>query len=96
MEKYIICECYSPHHLIRLEQSEWRKDNKLINVDILVQPLLNPNQSFWQRLWIGICYIFGHESKFGCFEEIILNTDKCRQIINFLEDSIETKNSIES
>lgn len=44
-----------------------------------------PTQPFWKRLKHGIKYIFGYKSKFGDFDEIILDQRHYRQLVEASE-----------
>ena len=85
-DKYLMCDCHYPSHIIRIELDEYRQNDQLLDISLSIQPLLNPEQSFFKRIWNAICYIFGHNSKFGHFEDIIISGEKVQEIINFLEN----------
>jgi hypothetical protein len=47
------------------------------------------NRGFWQRLRYGLAYAFGRKSRFGAFDEIILNpkdADKLQRVVNHLKN----------
>lgn len=44
---------------------------------------------FWKRLKLGILYILGRKSKYGNFEEIILNKTKLKEVLNVLTDQYQ-------
>ena len=39
------------------------------------------NLTFFQRLWLGIRYIFGYKCKYGNFEEFIFNPKDADRLI---------------
>ena len=94
MEKYINCICHSPDHLIKLQILDWKKDQVLQDVDLVVSVHITLEASFFRRIWIAIKYIFGHYSQFGEFDEILLDDNKTEEMIEFFEYYLERKKSI--
>jgi hypothetical protein len=50
---------------------------------------LSNYRGFWQRLRYGLAYAFGRKSRFGAFDEIILNpkdADKLQKVVNHLKN----------
>lgn len=78
-EKYINCSCSSLEHICRLTYYSDEPDFLYFTVHL-------NNLSFWKRLILGIKYIFGYQSKYGCVEEIMLKTDECFDMINFMNE----------
>lgn len=68
----LLCQCGSEEHQI---QFVWLDDDKEIYVYIHLAP-----HGFLKRLVNGIKYIFGHRSKYGDFEEIILRPNDATKI----------------
>jgi len=69
------CRCGSPEHLLtfRLWEDKY-------GMDLYAYVLLNP-EPFYKRIWLGIKYIFGYTSRYGHFDEFILDpTDRDRLI----------------
>lgn len=79
----LICKCENLEHQLiftYIDDSE-----KLITVSVLLN-----NYSFFKRLIFGIKYIFGYRSKFGLYDEFIINPedkDKFLNIYNFLKNN---------
>jgi len=71
-----ICACHSTdHQLIFLPFEDKEHGNEVfVHVHLVSQP-------FWKRLRHGIKYIFGHKSRFGDFDEMILNKDHAKQLL---------------
>lgn len=64
-EILLLCECSSCEHQLIFS---WDKhDNEVYAYVHLV-----PHDGFWKRLWAGLKYTFGHRSRYGDFDEIIL------------------------
>lgn len=49
---------------------------------------LSPNRSFFKRILHAVRYIFGYRSKFGDFDEVLLDVDKVKELKELL-DSFE-------
>ena len=54
---YIGCQCHAPEHIIRVSYFEWEEDEPEIYFELQSHGYL----SFWNRLKMGIKFIFGHE-----------------------------------
>ena len=87
MEKneLIICQCHSTEHMIVFrydDDPEWE--------EIYAHIHLSPNRGFWKRLWAGLKYAFGHTSKYGHFDEVIIKPEdhaKFQRIATHLKKS---------
>ena len=71
-----VCDCHSLEH--QLVVSYFPDDDDFadcvyVSVHLAVQP-------WHQRLWTALKYLFGHQSNYGAFDEILLNADSCRQL----------------
>ncbi len=92
VEEFIICECGCTNHFLYfvLDYDKW-SDRKY--VDCSVHFYLNPANSFWNRLWKGIKYIFGYRY-IECFDDVLINKEKAEKIINAMQTYIDLENSI--
>lgn len=63
-EKLIICECHNPEHQIIVY---YDNEDNYAYLEYHLSKL-----PFWERLKYGIKYIFGYQSKYGAFDEIII------------------------
>jgi len=78
MEREIyVCDCSSLEHIVAFTYDE--EDQFLY-----IQPRLNPKQSFLKRLRHAVKYVFGYRSRYGDFEEIILNINDIQILKNRL------------
>lgn len=78
----LLCECYSSDHQYLFNYME---DDTMNEVSI--QPHL-VRRSFWYRLKYGLKYIFGYKSRYGAWDEFIINPSdipKFKKVISFLE-----------
>lgn len=70
------CACHSLEHIAVFD---YDKTDGTLYLTIHLQ-----THRFLKRLWIGIKYIFGYQSRLGAFEEIIIPPAKCPQIKEIL------------
>lgn len=89
-ETYVwaVCECGWSEHQFRAVVYE-DADTK----EFLLEIHLATWRNFWQRLWHGLCYAFGHTSRYGSFDEVIVKRedvarlrDLCIQYLGKTED----------
>jgi hypothetical protein len=67
----------------------WEYDPDLDDQLAYMHIHLANNRGFWQRLRYGLAYAFGRKSRFGAFDEIILNpkdADKLQRVVNHLKN----------
>lgn len=80
LEEIIICACENVEHQVIIRTVEgWEEVAVAIHLKHL---------PFHKRLWHGIKYIFGHKSKYGDFDEIIIapkDVDKIKKVVEWLE-----------
>ena len=81
-KEILICECNSTDHQMIFLYDDEDVDYKSVYMHIHLAKL-----TFWNRLKYGIKYIFGYQSKYGAFDEFIVNTDdanKFKKIYEYL------------
>ena len=87
MEREIlICQCESIEHQISFS---WIGDDK--DGDVYMEVHLAP-LGFWQRVINSIKYIFGHRSKYGDFDEMIIKKEdvwKLEKIVEYIKNNNE-------
>ena len=77
-----LCECHSSEHQYLFHYMEDEHRN-----EVSIQPHL-VRRSFWYRVKYAFKYIFGYKSRFGAWDEFIINPDdipKLKKVIAFLE-----------
>jgi hypothetical protein len=65
------------------------EEDKMVYVEIHLVPLV-----WYKRLWLGIKYIFGYQSRYGAFDEFIFNPNDARRlqkVVNFLKEENDDK-----
>ena len=72
-EILLLCECASCEHQLIVR---WDKDDDEVYATIHLANYMG----FWKRLWCGLGYIFGHKSKYGEFDEVILRKEDANNL----------------
>ena len=83
-----ICDCHSTEHQMIVCYSEDESPNGVKYPMVYVHTHLN-KKPFWSRLKYGIKYIFGYQSRYGAFDEFIINpkdSNKLSEIIEYLNE----------
>jgi len=79
--KYVECSCHSSDHTLRLVRC-YDKKEKENDLYIEVQ-LINTNNIF-VRIWRAICYVFGHESRYGHWDCFLFDKKNSKYMIEIL------------
>jgi hypothetical protein len=85
-KEIIICECNSTEHQMLFMYSE--EDGYPM---IFIRTHLN-KRPFFERIKCGIKYIFGHQSRYGSFDEFIVNPKdkpKFEKIVKYLDKKFD-------
>jgi hypothetical protein len=80
-EILLLCDCSSDEHQMIVR---WDNDDKEVYVSIHLANC----KGFWKRLWAGLKYAFGHKSRYGEFDEIILrkeDADNLQKVVDHLK-----------
>lgn len=78
----LICQCHNLEHQVTFS---WLGNNE--DGDVYMEVHLKPF-GLWQRIKNGIRYIFGHRSKYGDFDDMILKKEdawKLEKIVEYLK-----------
>lgn len=74
-DELIICECGSAEHQMVLRYDDDKELGRQVFVEIHLV-----NKRWYERLWMGIKYIFGYKCCYGNFEGMILSPKHARQV----------------
>jgi hypothetical protein len=77
----VTCSCESDEHQMNFRFFADSLDDEFIYCTIS----LVPEKNIFKRFWKAIKYLFGYKSKFGDFEEFILDKNKIYEIKNIIE-----------
>ena len=83
----VICACHSTEHQMVISYSEDVIDGQRYP-EVYLHILLN-KRSFWKRFKYGIKYIFGYQSRYGAFDEMIIDkkdVGKFKRVVEHLEN----------
>lgn len=61
---YIECDCHHPEHLVSIKYED-EDDSVSLYVHL-------KKYGFFKRLWRGIRYILGYQSRYGAYDEFII------------------------
>lgn len=73
-----ICDCHSLEH----QYSFWYDSEEN---ELYFEPHLHNGGSWYIRFWNRLKYLFGYKSRFGAFDEVIINPNDAIEIIKYLE-----------
>lgn len=82
------CECHDPHHVMQFCLFSDGEDPELY-----VSVQLNQHRSFWARVWVALCYIWGRRSKFGYghWDEGTISPDSAKELRQMIEEFISKR-----
>ena len=80
--KFFVCDCGDISHQFRISYNPDDDDWTELSIEIL----LSNYRGFWKRLWHGLKYAFGYKSRFGAFDEVLLNYDSASTLKDMLEE----------
>lgn len=83
-DEIILCKCHNSEHQIIFK---WF-DDEIIGGQVYVDILINPEYKWWKRIKEAIKYIFGYRSRYGMFDEFILDkkdVPKLEKIVEYLK-----------
>lgn len=91
-EEIVICECHSTEHqmVFLYDDDEITFPNSDVTRNIktvYIHTHLNKHP-FWTRVKYGIRYIFGYQSRYGAFDEFIINPEdvhKFEDVVKYLQ-----------
>jgi hypothetical protein len=75
--KVFVCNCSTLEHQIAI----WYDDE---DETLYFEPHLNDSLGFWFRLVTAVKYIFGVKSKFGAWDEVVLNRQDTNELMTYL------------
>lgn len=81
--QYIICSCQHRDHMLILNADD-EKNHLYVTIEIHLSPL-----PFWQRLKRAFLYVCGKRTRYGDFEEIVLDRNNASYIKDFIDDCIK-------
>jgi hypothetical protein len=81
-ELNVHCDCHSRDHQFYI----WYDPDERPQCDWITFDMhLSTWCGFFRRLWIGLKYAFGFESKYGAWDEVLVDAASAREIVEFIE-----------
>lgn len=78
LREFVLCECGSAEHQLIFRAFE-DEDEVYVHVH------LHTRDGFFKRLWTGVKYAFGHRSRFGEWDEVVLSKQHLQQLKNVIK-----------
>lgn len=76
--RYFECECESAEHTFRLiSQNVWDDD---FPPELFISLQLNQRTGFFGRCWLALKYVFGHQSRFGHWDNIAIREEDIEKL----------------
>lgn len=72
-----ICECGSLEHQITVYYDDEERS-------LYFYPHLITYDNFFKRLWVGLKYAFGYKSRYGAWDEVIMDPNNQEKLKRFL------------
>jgi hypothetical protein len=82
-KEVFICDCFSNEHQLVL--CYMFGDDELDFDTMTFQFYLNPTFGFWKRIGVAIRYIFGYKSKYGDWDDYMVNHKDCDKLIDYFQ-----------
>lgn len=73
-----ICKCESLEHQVAFYYDEE-------NNEIHIEPHLNTNRTFFQRIILAFKYIFGYKTVFGAWDDMMLKDEDVLKLYNIIK-----------
>lgn len=85
-ELFLSCECSSMDHLARFSYFATTSIEPAPNLYLTVH--LKTWRGFWRRAWTAICYALGRKSRFGEWDEVIVDAKQAADLRKLLDEYI--------
>lgn len=86
----IVCECHNTEHQLVIYYSE--DEIHGVNYPMCYFHVHLNKQPFWKRVGYGIRYIFGRKSRYGAFDEFIIDpvdAGKLQNLVDYLKRDVK-------
>lgn len=79
-ELFVQCDCHSIEHQFLLSYWPDEEDPPMLYLRVHLASW----EGFFRRLWAGLRYAFGYKSRYGHWDEALVNAKKASEIYGFL------------
>jgi hypothetical protein len=76
---HIVCACGHPEHQFDLTYWDWGDGD----LDMFLTIHLAKDRNILRRIRYAIRYVFGYQSKYGAFDEVVISPQMAKQISEF-------------
>lgn len=83
---YIECDCDHAEHILRFTRYSGLDE---LDKSLTVNVYLSHYMGLFRRIWYGIKYIFGHKSRYGAFDCVLLNRKNVERLRNLCNAHLE-------
>lgn len=88
IKQYFECDCGDFDHFFRVAYFEDDQDYLYLHIHLR-------RHNFFKRIVTAIKYVFGYGSKYGDFDEILLDKDRSMSLVNFVNKYIEKQSELD-
>lgn len=85
---YLNCQCDCSEHVLRFNLDD--QDG-----DLVLETYLNHYHPWYQRIWIAIKYVFGHQSAYGAFDCTLLRNEDFKSLVKIMAASDRLKGLVD-
>ena len=89
VNKIIVCECGDVAHQLVLSWFKPQTPMDYVSDEYVYLSVHLNKLPFWKRLKVAIQYLFGKQSKYGAFDEVIIDSSeykKFQDMVDFMKD----------
>ena len=89
VNKIIVCECGDVAHQLVLSWFKPQTPMYYVSDEYVYLSVHLNKLPFWKRLKVAIQYLFGKQSKYGAFDEVIIDSSeykKFQDMVDFMKD----------
>ena len=105
--KTFICSCHSMEHQITFRYQNIEEVSRVVNLldkesgeeyldddELYINVFLHTNKGFFKRLWRGLKFAFGYKSRYGQWDEIILDRKSEDELLELLTERKKVREQI--
>lgn len=88
------CQCSSDEHTLKFTLDETSGDFE--DLEIWTAVFLNQYRPWWKRVWVGLKYIFGYNSRYGHWDCFIMRGKDVNRLMTMLQKYKEIEAKLEA
>ena len=83
-QEVIICECGLAEHQFVLSMYDWEDE-----IEVYLEPHLSTYRNIFKRIWVALRYVFGHRSRYGEWDCVLLGKEQLQQMGLFIDEALD-------